>query len=326
MKFRGPLVLLVMVWMFLAGCAEKAGFPVHRGAYLGQTPPGMEPEIFAPGIISTDLDEFGCTFSPDGKAFYFTRTFMEPRRHTIMVSRYEKGVWTRPEVAPFSGVYSEAEPNFSPDGKRLFFGRLRQADDGSIVSDIMLVEWTDAEWTPPVFVIPGMFATVSENGTLYFTDVSDKSDKGDIVLSRWVDGAYGSHEKLIGVINSPYKDAHPFIASDESYLIFDSDRPGGYGSADLYISFKKEDGTWGEAINLGSRINTPGYDAIPYVSPDGKYLFYNAKGDIWWVDAKIIEELKPSELQLGVCCEAQKACTCVDLLRWVYNDWLCQTG
>ena len=209
-----------------------------------------------------------------------------------MVCRCENEVWSKPEIASFSGVHSEAEPNFSTDGKKLFFGRLRQTEDGDMVSDIMLTECTGASWSAPCRVVTGMFATVAKSGTLYFTDVSNKQDKGDIVSSRLIDGVYAAPEKLTGGVNSPYLDAHPFIAPDESYLIFDSDRPGGAGSSDLYVVFRMKNGTWGKAINLGSKINTPGYNAIPSVSPDGKYLFYHTDGDIWWVDAGVIETLK----------------------------------
>ena len=94
--------------------------------------------------------------------------------------------------------------------------------------------------------------------------------------------------------------AHPFIAADESYIIWDSENEGGYGAVDLYISFKQQDGSWGAAINFGDKINTDGPDSGGYVSPDGKYFFFNRKishedSDIFWVDAQIIESLKTKQ-------------------------------
>jgi len=85
----------------------------------------------------------------------------------------------------------------------------------------------------------------------------------------------------------------PFVAPDESYLVFTSvNRPGGYGSGDMYISFRKEDGTWTEAKNLGKLFNTSGYDFCPIVSPDGEYFFFTQRGDIYWVKVEAIETMK----------------------------------
>ena len=88
---------------------------------------------------------------------------------------------------------------------------------------------------------------------------------------------------------------------DESNLIFDGEREGGFGDSDLYISFRQEDGSWGTAINLGDAINTEAWEAAATVTPDGKYLFFNRNigsdsyenVDIFWVDAKVIEDLRP---------------------------------
>jgi hypothetical protein len=93
--------------------------------------------------------------------------------------------------------------------------------------------------------------------------------------------------------------AHPFIAPDESYLIWDSKREGGYGDTDLYISFRQKDGSWGPAINMGANVNSDKWDAYASVTPDGKYILFNRRidnntdnVDIYWVDARIIETLR----------------------------------
>ena len=85
---------------------------------------------------------------------------------------------------------------------------------------------------------------------------------------------------------------YPFIAPDESYLIFTSRRPPTNTGGGLWISYKQPDGTWSDprAIDLGMAAG------LPQMSPDGKYLFFTAgergKSDIYWVEAKFIEELK----------------------------------
>ena len=105
-------------------------------------------------------------------------------------------------------------------------------------------------------------------------------------------------------INTGKWNAHPFIAPDESYIIWDGERVDGYGEADLFISFRRKDGSWGAAINLGDTINTEFEDAYGSVTPDGKYFMFHRsrsldgggnKADIYWVDAKLIMSLKPKE-------------------------------
>ncbi|MFB0563000.1 MAG: TolB family protein, partial [Candidatus Lokiarchaeia archaeon] len=101
-----------------------------------------------------------------------------------------------------------------------------------------------------------------------------------------------------GGVNTESLDAHPFIDPNERYIIFDSDRAGGLGKSDLYVCFKNTDGSWGDAINMRELNSTEG-DWCATVSPDGKYLFYTSNMDenIYWVDSKIIEELKPENLK-----------------------------
>jgi hypothetical protein len=123
--------------------------------------------------------------------------------------------------------------------------------------------------------------------------------------SHLINGKHEEPQKMNKSINSGKYIAHPFIAPDESYLMWDAEKEGG-DTPDIYISFRQKDGSWGEAINMGDEINTPLYEQRPKVTPDGKYLFF-WKGDVkaredgsryvvgspYWVDAKIIETLRP---------------------------------
>jgi len=65
--------VLISVLLFYNCYGQENNFPVLKGPYLGQNPPGMTPEVFAPNIISTDKRELNSVFSPDGKEFYFTK-------------------------------------------------------------------------------------------------------------------------------------------------------------------------------------------------------------------------------------------------------------
>ena len=113
--------LVLLAWLATAAFAREEGFPELKGPYLGQEPPGLTPEVFAPGVVSTPAHEFSCCFSPDGMEFYFTRHVAELKERVIMVTRVRDGVWTEPEVVPFVENHFSFEPMITPDNKRLYF-------------------------------------------------------------------------------------------------------------------------------------------------------------------------------------------------------------
>ena len=92
--------------ILLSSCTQQDDFPLLKGEYLGQKPPGMTPEIFAPGTVSEGRDESSAVFSPDGKEFFYTTKLGPQKRHTVMVSKVMNGTWTKPDIASFSGQYS----------------------------------------------------------------------------------------------------------------------------------------------------------------------------------------------------------------------------
>ena len=136
-----------------------------------------------------------------------------------------------------------------------------------------------------------MYVTSSLNRTLYYTVRGESG--ACIARSRFVNAKYQDQEVLGPPVFSKYWDAHPFIAPDENYLIFDSENRPKEGKCRLWISFHKKDGTWTVPKNMGSKINKKAGYAM--LSPDGKYLFFSAEGNIYWVDAKIIDVLRPEE-------------------------------
>ena len=97
------LVLIISLLLVAAISinAQETGFLKLTGPYLGQKTPGMKPEIFAPGVVSTASHEFSSCFSPDGKEFYFTRRHPELNQTVVMQSKLVDGVWTEPIDAPF---------------------------------------------------------------------------------------------------------------------------------------------------------------------------------------------------------------------------------
>ena len=100
-------------------------------ATVGGTGRGLrsDPQLFAPGVICTGDIEFGPAFEPDGKTVYFSKGSPGLKRVSwILVSRFVDGAWKTPEVASFSGRYSDIDPTLSPDGKKLFFASTRPTE------------------------------------------------------------------------------------------------------------------------------------------------------------------------------------------------------
>lgn len=277
------------------------------GPYLGQKPPGLKSELFAPNIISTNKNELNCVFSPDANEVYFT--VWKDGVNTIMTMKQKDGKWSERMIASFSGNYSDVDPFITADGKKLYFSSMRPIEKSgdSKDSDIWYVEKsTTDDWSQPVcLTTPNSigkdeyYTSISNNGTLYFSIFESHGSPGDIYRSLFSNGQYSKPEKMNYGISTEYNEHDPFISLDESYIIFSSNRPGGYGRNDLYISFRMKDGTFTPPQNMGDRVNSAGYDCCPMLSHDGKYLFFtknvNGNGDIYWVSAKIIEELKPKE-------------------------------
>ncbi|MEN6310164.1 MAG: ankyrin repeat domain-containing protein [Acidobacteriota bacterium] len=272
----------------LGGNSEPQKFPVLTGPYLGQILPDVEPKRFAPGIVTGGHTTVAV--SPDGREIYWAEAFR------IVVSRLENGHWTRPAVVSFSGasdtpMYDDA-PFVAPDNKRLFFTSLRPVGSGSgSKENIWFVDRTSGGWSTPRPVSPEINAmqlhwqvSVSNSGTLFFAGKREGEADG-IYYSRLVNGEYARPENAGPAINSPEVATCPFIAPDESYIIFARVRNGELEG--LFISFKAKDGQWLPPGAFSKNVDSP----TAIVSPDGKCLFTGLS----WMDAKFIEELRPRD-------------------------------
>ncbi|XOV77564.1 MAG: hypothetical protein ACFHVJ_11445 [Aestuariibacter sp.] len=267
-------------------------FPVLKGPYLGQTPPGLTATVFAPGIVSTDSWGDAGRFSPDMTEFYVQRwRIHDDKRETESVTFKQKNNKWYEVADPGRGSI----PFFAPDGNTLHFGKRYK-------------ERTNNGWSEmkslgsPFEEIRIMGLTVSAQGTYVFDEVGTNGN-GVIRYSRWVDGKRQDPQPFGKEINTGTWNAHPFIAPDESYIMWDGERETGFGSSDLYISFRQPDGSWGDAINLGDKVNTEAEEGGPQITPDGKYLFFNRmvapatgnterQSDLFWIDVKFIEDLR----------------------------------
>jgi ankyrin repeat protein len=278
-------------------------FPILKGDYLGQEKPGDTPRLFAPGIVSGhsfDSEHSPAVFSPDGNEVYWTQKFRGP----ILFMKQEKGGWTAPEPAPFCSEFGDGEPIFSPDGSKLFLLSLRPIEPGGPTDkeNMWFVERTPQGWSEakPVSALINAcdlhwLFSVADNGTIYFASPREGGfGANDIYCSKLRDGEYEEPKNLGNVINTPDVDHTPFIAPDESYLIFVSrGRTASTRDFQFFISYKNEDGSWKEPIALDQKINSLDFALCPAVTPDKKYMFFIAKGDIYWVDAGFIDRLRP---------------------------------
>jgi Tol biopolymer transport system component len=252
----------------------------------------VAPKLFAENVVNSAGDDYNPTFAPDGKTVYFTRRQDRKGNETIMFSLWENGKWAEPKAAAFS-VGKDKEPMFAPDGKRLFFASTRpNGRDARSNFDIWLVEKTSAGWSEPRNVGEvnsagyDNYPAVAADGTLYFASVRiDGRKDNDLYRSRFVNGKYQTPESLGDAINTEATEADPFVAPDQSYIIFSSDRAGGAGEGDLYVSFNAQ-GKWTAPQPLGREINTAEYEYTPLVSPNGKkFYFSRGWGDIYEIDA-----------------------------------------
>jgi Tol biopolymer transport system component len=254
--------------------------------------------VFAPGIISTGGHELSITFSPDGEELFFCATGPTYRPRFIFHSRLEGGVWTAPREAPFSDPgRTDSYPFVTPDGNRVFFCSSRSSGESGARGrhhEIWFVDRNELQWAEPQKIDfggdLGGFGTcpsVAANGNLYFNGGRGATGS-DIFVSRYVDGRYTTPENLGSAVNSGAGDFHPFIAPDESFLLFDSQREGdSFGGNDLFISVRRADGSWSVAENLGPVVNTPSNDLRPCLTGDGKYLFF--------ASSRIREDLVPDQ-------------------------------
>lgn len=295
MKYAGVSIGLLLSALMMSGNGEAHdGVSVPNGPYLGQTPPGTTAKPFAPGIVNTEEWGDAIGFSLDMNEFYVSRW-----RHTDDVREPESVTFKKVgngwhKLAVPAGT---DRPVHSPDGKTLHFKSKykERTEDG----------WSEMKSLGPAFEeLVIMSLKSSAKGTLVLDERGGPAGDGIIRYSRLIDGKREDPKAFGKEINSGTWNAHPYIAPDESYIMWDGERESGFGSSDLYISFRQEDGSWGEAINLGDTVNTETEEGGPQVTPDGKYLFFNRmvppangdggpQSDLYWVDAQILETLRP---------------------------------
>jgi len=275
---RSSLPCLVAVISASAACAT------HRALDLPGLPAdGSAAVMFAPGVVSTG-DVFASTFAPDGRTVVFTK--FSPPQMTLMQSRLVDGRWTMPERLPFSGSYRDLDPAFSPDGSRLYFSSWRPTTsapgDTTNAADTWYVDRQGASWSAPSRLAEpvnssevDMYPSVTSRGVLYFDSFRSRPRKRLVYRAEpHGDGSFAAPEQLDATINADSGASNLFVDPNEQYIVFAAMRPEGAGMVDLYISWRTVAGGWTPPRNLGAQVNTSGTEFCPFVSRDGRFLFF----------------------------------------------------
>lgn len=298
-KFARKLLFLLFIFAAMNFCKNTGEI-----WYFDQTLPGLKPEKFAPGIISTDEDEQNGIFSPDGKEFYFTKVTKKfefiPFR--IKITNHEYG---EAEECEIYDAYQGGEIFISPNGDKLFFRAVISRNPPN--ADIYCQAKTKEGWGEAIDIgspvntdgVEG-YPSVSRDGTLYFyAKREDSVGNFDLYCSHYEKGTYTTPVNLGPEINTQHNEFNLCVSPDGKYLIFNSpDRPGNLGKGqDLYISFRKDNGSWSEAVHMGKDINSSDSDYSAIITADGKYIFFSSRrnpdrnADIYWFDADYVKEL-----------------------------------
>lgn len=272
--------IITIIYLLIFGISNSQEFnPLDYTAI--DTLPDGNPRIFKPDLISLPMsNEHTCIISPDGNSIYFTR---DPDRKIFTISRTDEG-WSKPLPTRFNG----REAILTPDGTRILFG------DGDIwISPISGDSIEKPEKLPSSVNTDAyeFYASMTNDGKIYFSRIVDNRTR--IFVSELVNGEYQTAIELPDPINKPESNNfHPFVSSRGDYIIFNSDREGGFGGADLYLSYLNDKGLWETPKNLGEKINSELRDICPTITPDGKYLFFTRNwqendkwlGDLFWIN------------------------------------------
>jgi hypothetical protein len=272
--------------------AQSSGM---KGPYLGQKPPGRTPELFAPDAYRGVEAHDPPAFSRDGTEIYVP---VMGNNEQVRYFRSTDGAWSR-ETAPFdvppllNGLF------LSPSGQRLY---LLVHEDGR--ENFYYLDRVDGRWSKrqslggEVNSLPTHWSfSVTSREHLYF------ASEGDLYVSRFDGRKHTQPVRLPGPVNTGADEMCPFIAPDESCLLFARDErkaadQSGRITKDIFICFRLQGDAWSEAVPVGPGVNFPGVDDLcPVVSPDGKYLFFvsrriNRDFLAFWVDAGVIEDVR----------------------------------
>lgn len=268
-------------------CAISSSLIAQESFQLNLDSPPVALTLLADGIISTSINERDFAISPDGNEIYYTISTPKSTFQTIVVcKKLRSGKWSQPEIAPFAGAFSDLEPAFSADGKTLFFASNRPLSGSEPKDfDIWKVARDGNNWGKPINLgstvnteADEFYPSITKSGNLYFTaQYKGGVGREDIYMAEWKNAQYQKPVVLDTAINSRSYEFNAFVSPDEQFILFTSyGRKDDSGGGDLYMSVKDGQGNWLAAKNL-VELNSKQLDYCPYVSPDGKKLFFTSE-------------------------------------------------
>jgi Tol biopolymer transport system component len=246
-------------------------------AILGAlTPPAVAPAPFgllSPGDMSNTL---GAAFTRDGNTVYYMKSEPGGVGLTIFVSHLDGGVWSAPQVAPFSGRYADADPTIVPAGNALIFSSKRPPRPDSFSLYELFLTGRSAG---AIVALPNSanalgdeyYASVSSDGSLYFTLGTDAGYQLDRVAAVSEQNLPARPLVLAGDAKG-VSDFDETIAASGKYMVFASDRPGGAGASDIYLSVHHGN-RWCAPFHFPAPINTTAEMATG-LSRDGRTLYF----------------------------------------------------
>ncbi len=284
-------LLVFFLAQFLLACHSTAVPTEKTDTY--SIPPVEElidyvPRMVAPGIISTAAFEGHASITPDGQEMYYAIYSNDHAYSTIAYASQKEGKWTTPQIAPFSGQWSDGSPALSPDGKRLYFSSRRPLPGRDTLnsSDLWFVERTkEGSWGPATHMGEQINTpyyefspSVDQEGNLYFCS-SRPGGFGDLDVYYAAKSTTGWAAPVLldEAINSQYHEGNVGVSPDGQWLFtMIQHKPGDLGYDDIHYAFKKN-GSWLPSRNLGPIVNTYTYDFSPKVSPDGTVLYFSSR-------------------------------------------------
>ena len=313
-KLMNLMIVILLLSLICTSCTQtEKSFIDSKDAYFGLTPPGLIPEVFAPGIVSDSTWAEHCqvAISPKGDEIYWSAWSSKypaadgkGNTEQIYFSQFINGSWTKPGLAEFTIDNKHGRnggPVFSLDGTKLFFYQRKPSE-----KYMYYVEKTNGKWSDKPINVGKPYNTktgdLAANWTPVFTNKGNAYKYGQgkrVIIKYKYEGTTFSNPDTFTIYKDFRKAACIFVSPDEEYVIFAAVNSIGYGGTDLYICFKAPDDTWGYPINMGSEINSELVERFPMVSPDGKYLFFvrHTPGqDFFWVSTDIIKNLKTQSL------------------------------
>ena len=276
----------------------------------GGVPPWYqtEPVNMGPVINSVHRDA-EVSFTANDQTMYFNcADRISGNGNDICVTYLVDGEWTAPEVVgpPISTIYTEVEPYISLDGNKLQFQSDRPGGLGGAY--IWVSEKVDGVWQEPVnlgapintpYADHCMYYSGPDENTAYLTSTRPGGYGGnDIWVVHRVNGVWQEPINLGPNVNTPYSEHHALVSPDGRSIYFNSNRPGGLGGEDIYVTTMDARGVFGPAVNV-TPVNSDKDDRCGGFTPDfRKFIFdseraggYGGK-DLWWIDYENIKHIR----------------------------------